>query len=195
MAHTCKEKKNLLVAAGYRYGEYHARRRIEHVTICCVAIAMFAMAFLGCGSSSNAPKEAELLKAQSREVPSISGSELQKLVQQHDGLLLVEFGVNVGCFRCDDMRPQVELLAREFDGQTKVVRVDFNAHRQLAAQYGADICPSYVLFKDGSPVVTRCYPTSSDLLAADVDSMAIRHDDQSATTGERSERHVDGAPE
>ena len=92
------------------------------------------------------------------------------------------------------MRPQVAHLADEFDGQTKVVRVDFNAHRQLAAQYGADICPTYVLFNDGKPVVTRCYPTSADLLAADIDSIAVRHD-HSATSVESSKQQVDEAPE
>ena len=104
-------------------------------------------------------------------LPVVSSSELGLLVQRSDRPLLVEFGVNFGCFRCDQMRPEMNRLARRFEGKADVVRVDFNANRQLAMQYGATICPSYVLFDQTRVVSTRGFPASADLLAADLESI------------------------
>ena len=106
------------------------------------------------------------------ELPVVSGTELRGVIQRSDRPVLVEFGVNFGCARCDDMRPQMERLASEFASLARVIRVDFNANRQLVSQYGGNICPTYVLFNHGEPVVTRSYPTSTDLLAADLDAAA-----------------------
>lgn len=143
------------------------------------SICLFAL--LGCDARNTAPRPAQQEHLISREIPVVSGAGLQNLVQQ-DELVLVEFGVNFGCVRCDDMRPQVARLADEFEGQAKVVRVDFNANRGLAAQLGANICPSYVLFQRGKVVVTRSYPTSADLLTADLDAARTRNHEHSTPT-------------
>ena len=103
-------------------------------------------------------------------LPVVSGSGLQTRVQHSERPLLVQFGVNYGCYRCDQMRPEISRLAREFEGRADVVRVDFNANRQLAAQFGTTICPSYVLFDRGHVVAKRSFPTSADLLATDLGS-------------------------
>ncbi|MBB76909.1 MAG: hypothetical protein CMJ75_20585 [Planctomycetaceae bacterium] len=106
--------------------------------------------------------------------PIVSSTELKSLVQQSDRPLLVEFGVNDGCFRCDRMKPAIARLVQRFEGRADVVRVDFNANRQSAAQYGATICPSYIVFNRKTIVSTRSFPTSTDLVAIDLESVMAR---------------------
>ncbi|REJ65685.1 MAG: hypothetical protein DWQ31_17250 [Planctomycetota bacterium] len=154
----------------------------SRLPLTCVAIAICHLTLLGCDASNSAPHSVQQEQMRGHEVPVVSGAELQMLVQQSDELVLVEFGVNFGCSRCDDMRPQIARLAGEFEGQAKVLRVDYNANRGLAAQLGANICPSYVLFRRGEVVVTRSYPTSADLLAADLDAATTRNHEHSTPT-------------
>ncbi len=74
-----------------------------------------------------------------------------------------------------DMRPQMARFENQLQGQADVVRVDFNSNRALAMQCGADICPSYVLFRDGRRVRTYRYPVSVDLLVADLAANSKEH--------------------
>ena len=104
-------------------------------------------------------------------VPVISGAELETLIRQSSEPVLVEFGVDFACHRCDQMKPQIIQLAQQFEGQAKIVRVDFNANHQTAVRYGATICPSYVVFDQSRPVSSRGFPTSADLLSLDLESV------------------------
>jgi len=51
--------------------------------------------------------------------------------------------------------------------------VDFNANASLVAQLGGTICPTYVLFQNGEPVLTRSYPISMDLLEGEVARLTV----------------------
>lgn len=95
----------------------------------------------------------------------ISGDELASKVEKSIRPVVVEFGVPMGCFRCNDMRPQYDQLADTFSEEVSFFRVDFNASANIASKYGATICPSYVVFSNGEPVACYRYPTSMDLLA------------------------------
>lgn len=145
-----------------------------------VATGICLVALLGCSSPNGSSGPEQSQRTARAEPPLVSGLELDELVRQSDEPVLVEFGVDFGCGRCNDMRPHVARLVSEFQGRVQVVRVDFNANRELAVRSGADVCPSYVLFHDGSPVVTRRYPTSADLLAADLAAVASTRPDRFA---------------
>ena len=132
---------------------------------------LIVLASVGGRSSVSPSPQADVAAA---PLPIMSGTEFESLVQQSGRPLLVEFGVNFGCFRCDQMRPQIDRLAQQFEGQADVVRVDFNADRHLATQYGATVCPSYVLFDQTRVVSTRSFPTSADLLAVELASVAAK---------------------
>ena len=124
-------------------------------------MGVLLLALLGCKAEPAArpPYEVEPLPT-----PVVTVAEMQELVATSDQPVVVEFGVDFGCVRCDDMRRQVAELSRELEGTASVVRVDFNANRQLASEYGANICPSYVIFDQGKAVATRSYPTSADMI-------------------------------
>ena len=109
-------------------------------------------------------------------LPVVSGAELDSLIRHSKLPVLVEFGVDFGCMRCDQMKSEMIFLARQYEGQATVVRVDFNANRQTAVRYGATICPSYVVFDRSHAVRTRSFPTSADLLATDLESVVEKKD-------------------
>src|SRR5687768_17170272 len=113
----------------------HIAGRLPYIGL---VFSMLLLVSPGCGSSHMVSDTDQNEQRRGREVPLVSGSELRELVKHSDGPLLVEFGVNFGCFRCDEMRPQLAQLASEVEDRAKVVRVDFNANRSLAGQYGAN---------------------------------------------------------
>ncbi|MCA9074721.1 MAG: thioredoxin family protein [Planctomycetaceae bacterium] len=129
-----------------------------------VPVAGLSIALLmGCGDSSPSKSKA---RSSAVTVPIISGDELASKVEQSCRPVVVEVGVPMGCFRCNDMRPQYDQLADTFSEEINFFRVDFNASANIASQYGATICPSYVVFSNGEPVACYRYPTSMDLLAS-----------------------------
>ena len=150
-----------------------------------------AVLLIGCGQSGpqssqrtgeqrrhgqHLPGQIEPLAESDSRLPVVSGPSLETRIRSSERPLLVEFGVNFGCYRCDRMRPDMTRLSRDFKGRVDVVRVDFNANRQLAAQFGTTVCPSYVLFNRGSVVAKRSFPTSADLLATDLRSILTNDD-------------------
>ena len=126
-------------------------------------------------ASSNAI-EYRMINANSVAVPVISGEELETLIRLSSQPVLVEFGVDFACHRCDQMKPQIIQLAQQFEGQAKIVRVDFNANHQTAIRYGVSICPSYVVFDQSRPVSSRGFPTSADLLSLDLKSVVNKRE-------------------
>ncbi len=144
---------------------------------------LVSIAISGCNNappveSDNTPNTANSNEIEHRKgsanpvaVPVISGAELETLIRQSSQPVLVEFGVDFACHRCDQMKPQIIQLAQQFEGQAKIVRVDFNANHQTAMRYGATICPTYVVFDQSRPVSSRGFPTSADLLSLDLESV------------------------
>jgi thioredoxin 1 len=56
------------------------------------------------------------------------------------------------CGPCLRVGPIVEELAKEFQGQAKVVKVDVDECPQTAEEYGVSSIPTLILFKGGQEV-------------------------------------------
>lgn len=65
-----------------------------------------------------------------------------------DGVVLVDFHAE-WCGPCKMIEPAVAGVARETNAT--VAKVDTDAHRDLAAQYGVQGVPNLVFFADGEP--------------------------------------------
>ena len=102
-------------------------------------------------------------------VPYISAEEFAAAVASDGPAVLVEFCVPAGCFRCDEMRGQIDQLATNERERLMVRRVNLNQQPALARQIGVAVCPSYVVFRDGEEVFRAAYPTSADLIMAGLD--------------------------
>jgi thioredoxin 1 len=55
------------------------------------------------------------------------------------------------CGPCKAIAPIVEELAREYEGQLKVMKLDVDANPRTASAYRVQSIPTLLLFKDGKP--------------------------------------------
>ena len=101
-------------------------------------------------------------------IPVVSGADLRDYVQSTETPVLVEFGVDFNCPRCEQTKSEVVRLRDSLEGKVDVVRVDFNANVQMVSQLGGTICPTYVLFDQGKPLMTRNFPVSIELLEGEI---------------------------
>ncbi len=56
------------------------------------------------------------------------------------------------CGPCRMVGPTVEELAKEYEGQAVVAKVDVDSNQQIAAEYGIRNIPTILFFKDGQVV-------------------------------------------
>ncbi|WP_345689420.1 thioredoxin family protein [Novipirellula caenicola] len=128
-------------------------------------LVCFLTAMVGCGVSRVEPTSTDTIE---NGLPVISGKQLDEYVRASKSPVLVEFGVDFNCPRCAQTKSDVVRLRESLQGNIDVIRVDFNANAQRVAQLGGTICPTYVLFDQGEPVITRSFPISIDLLEGEV---------------------------
>ena len=104
-------------------------------------------------------------------LPTLSGDQLFDYLGSSDSPVLVEFGVDYNCPRCADNHSKVINLQKSLDGAVKVIRIDYNRNLALVNELGGTICPTYVLFNNRQPLLTRSYPFSVDLIESEIYSM------------------------
>ena len=69
-------------------------------------------------------------------------------VVQADGPVLVDFSAT-WCGPCKKLEPVVEELAGDYEGRLKVVKVDVDQAREVAAKFSVLAVPTLMLFRDG----------------------------------------------
>lgn len=65
--------------------------------------------------------------------------------------VLVDFWAE-WCGPCRMLAPVIDELATEFDGKAKIGKVDIDANRDAAVNYGIQSIPSVIIFKNGEVV-------------------------------------------
>ena len=75
----------------------------------------------------------------------------QNEVLDADQPVLVDFWAE-WCGPCRMLAPVIDELATEFDGKAKIGKVDIDANRDAAVNYGIQSIPSVLIFKNGEVV-------------------------------------------
>ena len=65
--------------------------------------------------------------------------------------VLVDFWAT-WCGPCRMIAPTIEEIANEFDGKIKVGKVNVDDNMGLAQEYGIEVIPTLIFFKNGAPV-------------------------------------------
>ena len=126
----------------------------------------YCLALGGCGQQHRTES-----LPQREAVPYVTAKELSESISSAKSPILVEFSVPTGCYRCDQMRQQIDMLAKNSAGRLQVCRVNLTYERSLATQFGISVCPTYVVFDAGKEVFRQSYPTSGDLLLAELNGV------------------------
>jgi len=89
-------------------------------------------------------------------------------VLKADGLVLVDFSA-AWCGPCKKLEPIVHELAGDYDGKLKVVKVDVDQARTVAARYGVMSVPTMILLHNGTVKDQVIGLTSKHALAQRID--------------------------
>ena len=97
----------------------------------------------------------------------ISDEDFDRVVEG-GGVTLVDFWAP-WCGPCHAIAPTLEHLAGDYAGRLTVAKVNVDAHRRKAAEYGVRALPTLLLFKGGQPVESLLGVQSRGALAAAID--------------------------
>lgn len=81
----------------------------------------------------------------------LSPQRIYQLINNGSIPLLIEF-YSDNCPHCLRMKPIVERLARRRAGEIMVIRVNVDLYPELAAGFGIDSIPTFIVVKKGSEV-------------------------------------------
>jgi thioredoxin 1 len=82
---------------------------------------------------------------------NITDADFEKEVIQSDVPVLVDFWAP-WCGPCKIVGPVLEELAKEYEGQAKIVKIDVDNNKQIAGTLGVQSIPTIVLYKNGEVV-------------------------------------------
>ena len=91
-------------------------------------------------------------------------------VLQTDKLVVIDFWAE-WCGPCRMVGPIVEELAKEFDGQVVVGKMDVDENVETPNEYGIRNIPTILFFKDGQVVDKQIGATQKAVLAAKIQAL------------------------
>ena len=84
-------------------------------------------------------------------VVEFTSANFETEVLKSDKPVLVDFWAE-WCGPCRAIAPLIEEVAKTYDGQVKVGKLNVDNENQLAAQFGVRSIPALLIFKDGAVV-------------------------------------------
>ena len=82
---------------------------------------------------------------------AVTTADFEKEVLQSDVPVLVDFWAP-WCPPCRAIAPTLDVVATEFAGKAKIVKIDVDDEPEVASRYGVSSIPALLLFKGGEQV-------------------------------------------
>lgn len=90
-------------------------------------------------------------------VPEISEQEFEREVLRSELPVLIDF-TSTRSTQCRAVAPEVDAIARELEGKAKVVKVDIDRSKRIAATLRIQAVPTFMVFHRGRPVAAEQGP-------------------------------------
>src|SRR5262245_54995506 len=87
-------------------------------------------------------------------LPVIAEQDFEREVLRSELPVFIDFYAD-WCGPCKVVQPEVEALARELEGKAKVVKVDIDRSKRLAATLRIQAVPTFMVFHRGRPVAAE----------------------------------------
>jgi thioredoxin 1/putative thioredoxin len=84
-------------------------------------------------------------------LPVIAEQDFEREVLRSELPVLIDFYAD-WCAPCKTVAPEVEAVARELEGKAKVVKVDIDRSKRIAASLRIQAVPTFMVFARGRPV-------------------------------------------
>src|SRR5438874_1335538 len=84
-------------------------------------------------------------------LPFISEQDFEREVIRSELPVLIDFTAD-WCAPCKTVEPEVEAVARELEGKAKVVKIDIDKCKRIAATLRVQAVPTFMVFQKGRPV-------------------------------------------
>lgn len=85
-----------------------------------------------------------------KNIQSLAPAQFKKIIIENE-IVLVDFHTQ-WCVPCRKMSPIVDELEKEMAGKAKIMRIDMDASKDLAAAYQVTAVPTFLLFKGGEEI-------------------------------------------
>src|SRR5271165_5954248 len=87
-------------------------------------------------------------------LPVIAEQDFEREVLRSELPVLIDFYAD-WCAPCKTVAPEVEALAHELEGKAKVVKVDIDRSKRIAASLRIQAVPTFMVFSRGRPVAAE----------------------------------------
>lgn len=105
----------------------------------------------------------------SENIINVTDASFEEDVLKADGPVLVDYWAE-WCGPCKMIAPVLEEIAKEYDGQLKVCKLNIDENNETPPKFGIRGIPTLMLFKAGSVEATKVGALSKSQLAAFIDA-------------------------
>lgn len=95
----------------------------------------------------------------------VTSESFEERILQSEIPVLVEFRTG-SCSTCEELEPELERLARDFDGKIRIAQVDIEEDPGLGLAFSVRYVPTLGLFQDGRLTGYQVGVPSTDALEA-----------------------------